>query len=145
MIEEFWIIDTNGICLFHRSIDEKKQIKPGTDLDEQLFGGLLSSILSFHAKLASSQIQKMESEESKFLFFKNFSLIFIVRAKLNTSDSIIKKRVNLIQELFINKFKKELESFTGDIQSFQIFEKELNELFNKASKPEKWGKGLLDI
>ncbi len=55
------------------------------------------------------------------------------------------KRINLIQDLFINRFKKELEDFTGDIQAFQIFEKDLNEVFNKVSKPEKWGKGLLDI
>ncbi len=91
MIDEFWIISKHGICFFHRSIYGSKQPGQSSDLDEQLFGGLLSSILSFHTQLASSQIQQMESEESKFLFFKQHNLIFIVRAKLNTSDNEIKK------------------------------------------------------
>lgn len=128
MIREFWIINSGGICLFHRSIDSKSlniQTKNLT-ADNKLFSGLLSAILTMYSKLLSTEIQKLEGEGGKFLFFRKHDLIYIVRTNLNENDKKIKKMINLIQNLFILKFKKELEEFDGDISSFSLFEAELD-------------------
>ncbi|MFX1444345.1 MAG: hypothetical protein ACFFHV_13100 [Promethearchaeota archaeon] len=148
MVEEFWIIDTSGICLFHRAIHEKSNImdqKVEIQIDEQLFSGLLSGIMSFAEEVSKEQIKKIELDEGKFLFFARRNLIFIVRSHLNTSDKNVKKKIQIIEDLFIKKYSKELDTFNGDVSSFRFFENDLEEIFKKISKSEKWGKGLIDL
>ncbi len=148
MVKEFWIIDTSGICLFHRAIHGKTNImdeKFKIQIDEQLFSGLLSGIMSFTEEVSQEQIKKIELNEGKFLFFARQNLIFIVRADLNTSDKNVKKKIQVIQDLFIKKYSKELDAFDGDVSSFRFFEHDLEEVFAKISKTEKWGKGLIDL
>lgn len=148
VVEEFWIMDTSGICLFHRSIHGKANIideKAGIQIDEQLFSGLFSGIMSFTEEVSKEQIKKIELNEGKFLFFSRQNLIFIVRTELNISDKSVKKKIQIIEDLFIKKYSKELEAFNGDISSFRLFENDLEEVFKKISKSEKWGKGLIDL
>lgn len=148
VIEEFWIIDRYGICFFHRSINpEDNSIeKNGRILiDDQLFSGFLSGLMSFASKMTSSQIEQIKMEGAKFLFFSHQNLIFIVKSQLNSEDSKIKKKIEIIEKLFIKKFQKELESFDGEINSFQIFEKDLEYIFKRMTKSEKWAKGLLEL
>ena len=147
MIEEFWIINTSGICLFHRGIlsDKTNLTSKNVKIDTELFSGLLSAILSMYSEISSSQIQKLEGEEGKFLFFSKQGLIYIVRAKFSDDDKKIKKMIDVIQDLFVKKYQKELKDFDGNITSFIQFESNLVEIFKKISKPEKWGKSLMDL
>ena len=147
MIKEFWIINTSGICLFHRSVDSNvyKIDTKNITIDTELFSGLLTAILNMYSELSSTEIQKLEGEGGKFLFFRKQNLIYIVRSQLNDDDKKIKKKIEIIQNLFIEKYDKQLEEFDGDITSFSLFETDLNEIFKKLSKPEKWGKGILEL
>lgn len=146
MIEEFWIIQSTGICLFHKSIRSNTvSLKMKPINDTSLFSGLFSAILTMYSELSSSQIQKLEGDEGKFLFFTKHDLIYIVKAGLNASDKKIKKKIEIIQNLFIKKFENELINFDGEISNFSVFEDDLNTIFNKISKSEKWGKNLLDL
>lgn len=147
MIKEFWIINTSGICLFHRSVDSNvyKIDTKNITIDTELFSGLLTAILNMYSELSSTEIQKLEGEGGKFLFFRKQNLIYIVRSQLNDDDKKIKKKIEIIQNLFIEKYNKQLEEFDGNITSFSLFEADLNEIFKKISKPEKWGKGILEI
>ena len=148
MVEEFWIIDTSGICLFHRALHGGSNImdrKFEIQVDEQLFSGLLSGIMSFAEEVSQEKIKKIELNEGKFLFFARQNLIFIVRSLLNKSDKDVKKKIQIIQDLFIKKYSDELDAFDGDVSSFRLFEKDLEDIFKKISKSEKWGKGLIDL
>ena len=147
MIKEFWIINTSGICLFHRSVDSNvyKIDTKNITIDTELFSGLLTAILNMYSELSSTEIQKLEGEGGKFLFFRKQNLIYIVRSQLNDDDKKIKKKIEIIQNLFIEKYNKQLEEFDGNITSFSLFEADLNEIFKKISKLEKWGKGILEI
>ncbi|MFX0069534.1 MAG: hypothetical protein ACFFAO_00370 [Candidatus Hermodarchaeota archaeon] len=148
MIEEFWIINESGICLFHRSINKETheiEDRSGIQIEEQLFGGFLSGLMSFTEEMASEIIKKIELREGKFLIFTSKNLIFIVRSDLNVSDKKIKNKIAIIKELFIEKFSKELDAFNGEISTFTVFEKDLEEIFKKIVKSEKWGHGLLEL
>ncbi|HEY0089983.1 MAG TPA: hypothetical protein VGB37_14125 [Candidatus Lokiarchaeia archaeon] len=148
MVEELWIINRDGICYFHRWINRKTEIENITNhvqIEEQLFSGLLSGILKFTSQVTSDKIEKIEMKEGKFLFFTKKDLIFIVRTKIHDSDDKIKTKIQMLEELFIQKFDNQLDEFDGDINKFQIFEKDLDEIFNKITKSEKWGKGIIDL
>jgi hypothetical protein len=84
-------------------------------------------------------------KEGKFLFFTKKDLIFIVRTKIHDSDDKIKTKIQMLEELFIQKFDNQLDEFNGDINKFQIFEKDLDEIFKRITKSEKWGKGIIDL
>ncbi|MGQ4875288.1 MAG: hypothetical protein ACP6IY_14585 [Promethearchaeia archaeon] len=146
MIEEFWILHNSGICLFHKSIHLSQDFENISLIEyKQLFGGLLSGILKAYSQIAADNIQKLESKEGKFLFFTKHSLIFIVRAKINASDKKIKKKMEIIQKLFIEKYDEKLKNFDGEITSFKLFKKDLDEIFNKLTKVDKWGKSLINL
>ena len=144
MINEFWIIDKSGICLFHRSVDKNETSSADSD-QMQLISGFLSSILNLYSQISSDELQKILGEGFKFLFFSYANLIFMVRANLNTNDNQIKKKINIIQKSFIKKYATELENFDGNIDSFKKFEKDLDQIFKKISKLEKWSKGLSNL
>ncbi len=114
-------------------------------IDNELFSGLLTAIVNMYSDLQKSEIQKLEGSEGKFLFVSKNNLIYIVRTKLNADDKKIKKTIAVIQDLFVKKYEKELQNFDGNITTFSQFETDLNEIFQKISKPEKWGKNLLDL
>ena len=141
MVRELWITSPDGVCYFHRNIGERKE----NPMDELLMSGFFSAISNFAFEVTGDKIKKLDFGEAKLLFFSQNNLLFIVRADLNSSDSKIKKKIKILQDLFIKKFRMELENFDGEISSFKIFNKDLDEVFKKISKSEKWGKGLMDL
>ncbi len=148
MAEELWIIDTGGICFFHRWINKEtilESIEKKIQIKDQLFSGLLSGILTFTSKVISDKIEKIQMSEGKFLFFTSKNLIFIVRAKIKSSDNKLIKKIKLLEDLFLKKFEKKLDNFNGEVSSFKIFEEDLDEIFNKMTKVEKWGKGISNL
>ncbi len=138
IIEEFWVINDTGLCLFYRSIHPEKQVATQSDL----ISGMFSAILQLHSKLSGSSIQKFEDTEGKFLFFARKNLIFIVKARLNAPDDKIKKRVTLLQDKFIKKFQAKLDNFDGNVTEFKSYEKDLDSVFTEMSRIEKWGHEL---
>ena len=141
MVTELWITNLEGLCFYHSTIGEKKE-NPMNDL---LMTGFFSAITSFAFEITGDNIKKLDFGEAKLLFFLQNNLLFIVKADLNSSDSKIKKKIKILQDLFIKKFKRELDNFDGEISSFRVFDKDLDEIFKKISKSEKWGKGLMDL
>jgi len=146
MVEELWVINLSGICLFHRSIHSDNPDSSDLNIGEnQLFSGLLTGILTATSEFSSTDIRKMETLEGKFMFFKKKNLVFVVWAKVKSSDKKIQKKIRILQNLFIEKFKEELENFDGEVTTFHLFEDELDKVFKIITKSEKWGKGLLNL
>ena len=142
MIEEFWIVDKSGICFFHRSIDNNNEI--GDDY-EQLLGGVFTGLITFSNQLTTTNLQKIETKDNKILFFIEGRLIFVIKAELNSSDKKIREKIKILEDHFIKRFKDEINNFNGEISSFKKFEDELDKIFKKISKTEKWGSGILEI
>lgn len=146
MIQNLWILNSDGICLFSRYVENSEiRLVEGTKIDDQLFSGLFASIMMFASEISNGKIEKVQISEGKYLFFTHNNLIFIVRTNLNTSDKDVKKKIKIIQELFVTKYKEKLEAFDGEVSSFLMFHEDLDDIFNKISKTEKWGKSLLDL
>ncbi len=144
MIDEFWVVNNGGICLFHRIKEEDELVSKMKDF-EQLISAVFSGIQTMSKEVMNSTINKIEIGDSKFLFLIEGELFFIVKSSNKNSDTQIKKKIEILQKTFIKKFSAELQDFTGEISAFKIFEKDLDAAFKQMSKSEKWGSGLLDI
>jgi hypothetical protein len=90
LITQFWVVSQEGICYFHRNIAESLEDK---DDQNNLLGGFFSAILSFAQQLTSSNIEKFESSGSKYLFFTDKNLIFVVESPIGTADKVIQKKI----------------------------------------------------
>ena len=141
LIDQMWVINDSGACFFYRSTSGNDQ-DANLEAQQDLFSGMFSAILSFHTQLTSTQIQKFEDPDGKFLFFSRGTLIFIVKSKLNTPDKKIKAQVEIIQDSFIKRFQDQIDNFSGNVSDFQCFEEDLDKIFKKISKSEKWGQAL---
>jgi hypothetical protein len=141
IIRQFWIINNMGLCLFHRSNLEKSN-DSDSESKSELVSGMFSALRAFSNQLTNSEIKKFELNEMKILFFADKNLLFVVESEINIPDKTVRKKMDLIKELFIKKFDKQLTNFTGEISQFQTFEADLEKLFKKLSLTEEWGNEL---
>jgi hypothetical protein len=142
LIKQFWVINRGGVCLFNRSNKEESTQQKCVESDSMLVSGMLSAIMSFVSEVTKSDVKKFENFDSKYLFFAENQLIFIVEAKINVPDKKIKKRIKLINDLFIKKYQKQIDEFNGDVGQFKGFKQDLDELFQKMTLTEEWGNEL---
>jgi hypothetical protein len=148
VILDFWIITNEGTCIFHRSNEDEKNPEVNASpqvQDTELFSGVLSAILAFHAELTKGNIRKIEDENSKFLFFKEKNLFFIVRAKLGISEKKIIKKVESARKFILDEYKIVLETFNGNMEVLRGFTEEMDRILKEKPKTKKWGEGLLDL
>jgi hypothetical protein len=143
-IRQFWILNRGGLCLFHRSnVPVNKSIS--FESKDDLMSGMFSALRSFTNELTNSEIKKFESTESKYLFFADQNLLFIVEAKLDVADKKIRQKVQLIKDLFLKKYANILENFSGEMAKFASFEEVLDKIFQKMSLSEEWGSELSNL
>ncbi|TFF89315.1 MAG: hypothetical protein EU549_01075 [Promethearchaeota archaeon] len=128
LVEEFWIINFDGIPYFSFAPDE--------ELDSNLLGSFFSAIQSF-AKQISSDSRNDKFIHSitlgKYLFFflvnpKN-RLYFISKSKKNISEKNINQHLKKIERMFIEDYKEKIENFDGEIDAFEHFREKFKKYF----------------
>ena len=79
LLNGLWIIDPNGLCLLHQdfSIESKEKI------DETMFSGFLTAILSFTQDLVNDTIERIQMGERE-IHYQSFG-IFAVAVSANKS------------------------------------------------------------
>lgn len=142
-IEEVWIIEDSGICLFNHSIGS---------IDETLFSGFLSSLQTFVGTISKGEkIKKIELGDSKLTIFNldEYHLLIVIRTDQKTKDKYLDKKIQEIQKKFILKYgsslvEHQVKNIPYNINDFQGFKEELKEIFeeNIEKNISKWMKSL---
>ena len=128
MIDEIWIINTNGITLCNLSKEDR--------IDPQLFGGFISAIENFIKSLGYKQINSILLGESKIMFYHGeWGLIFISRSGKKVKEQSIIKGLKLVEQKFLGQYKDVLENWRGDQDLFSKFGDIIKEIFE--DNPEK--------
>jgi hypothetical protein len=131
IVEEFWIINWDGIPLFKYSQTRSLRI--------ELIGGFLSAIQSFAKTVIDDEkgqflnTLSIGSHSYNFLTNEIYRLYFI----LKTSKKVKEKTVNLFlqrfQDMFIEEFRRELVAFDGDISIFEGFSKQFAKTYDRLA------------
>ncbi len=121
IIEEFWIINWDGITLFSYS--------PNRDLNPSLMSGFFSVFQSLVGYVG-------KNEEGKFLntilignytynFLTNqlYKLHFILKSSSKAKDKIIGRYLKKFEAMFIEEYRRDLISFDGNVAQFEHFVK----------------------
>jgi hypothetical protein len=126
-ISEIWIINQNGTPLFNRSSDTK--------VDPSLFGGFLSAIqefirISFHG----TKLDTLSLGTIKLFFLpvENYNIFIVVRCDKKVNDKDMKKNIEKIRDIFISKFQSILEKPLMNVEEFQSFNEDLNNLLGPS-------------
>jgi hypothetical protein len=137
-IEEIWIINNTGLCLFNYYSD-----KP---FIENIFGQFISSINEFSKAFAAGGIKSLKFGNHKVAMRKinDCNLYIIVRASLKSKPKFFEKILKKIENKFIGRyFDMDLNVDTLDPNDFRDFKFDIVDYFDennlKTNKyEEKW-------
>lgn len=124
---EFWIIDRNGITLFHQKQEKVESI------NKNLFSGFVSAIVDVISVSSDEDVETIKFKDSKLVMIQTNvyeKLLFIARTNQNEKDRVVRKELSRISKTFLNEYKEVLPEWAGDMDTFNDFTKHLNDYFN---------------
>ncbi|MFW9896583.1 MAG: hypothetical protein ACFFDB_14105 [Promethearchaeota archaeon] len=132
VIQDIWILNEAGTVLYHRVYDK--------EVNEQLFGALMSALNMFAEQISQSGLSSFELEDKKFFMMKQNRITFIANSSTKTKEKKVKDQMKNIASKFFNLYPKEFfDKWDNDISIFEGFEdhikgslKETIDRFEKA-------------
>lgn len=120
ILQDIWILSDAGIVLFHRKYDE--------NLDDQLFGSLLSALNSFAEELVKDGLSNFELKSKRFTLIKTNNLIFIADSSKKVKEKKVMEELKEIVDKFFKLYPPEmLKDWDNDVSIFKKFENEIEE------------------
>lgn len=129
----FWILRTSGQSIYNKSF--------GFEIDEHLFSGFLSAMMSFaKSEVGIEQgIESMDMGEIRFVYLQTaFGLIFVIAGDKRYHVNLYNKYLHDLKEFFIDNMEDEVWKFffknwkKGEIDFFtNHLEKNINKLTTK--------------
>ena len=120
LIQDLWILTQDGITLYHRAFDP--------NLNEQLFGGLMSALNSFAENLVEGGLSSFEMSNKRFNLLKKHSLFFVSNSDKKHKEKKVIPELEKVANIFTNIYSVEFfDSWDNDITIFQNFEKEISD------------------
>ncbi len=130
-VEEFWIINWDGLPLFKYS--------PTRSLRIELIGGFLSAIQSFAKTVIEDERGQylntltIGDHSYHFLTDEVYKLYFILKTSKKVKEKIINLYLQRFQDMFIEEFRKDLVAFDGDITPFESFDKKFVKTYDRLA------------
>ena len=126
-VEEVWVIEDSGICLFNQSVG---------NVEEILFSGFLSSIQTFIQTLGEEKLRKIELGDSKLtiLNIEEYNIFIVLKSPKKTKDKYLEKKIQDVHTRFIVKFgpvlvEHQVKKLPYNTAVFQDFHKVLDDIF----------------
>ncbi len=124
---EFWIIDRNGITLFHQKQDKAESI------NKNLFSGFVSAMVDVISVSSSEDVETIKFKDSKLVMISTNvyeKLLFIARTHQKEKDRVIRKELHRLSKMFLNQFNEDIKNWVGDMDAFKDFTDTLDPYFN---------------
>ncbi len=118
----------NGIVLFSHSIKETEQTKMYVDLISSFlsaFDSVVLEVMDEYLKVIVLNHTKLVFVRSKFP--KN--IFFIARTDKNVKNLTVSNILNKIRTQFLQKYRKNLKNWTGEINIFSDFHNHMDKIF----------------
>lgn len=120
ILRDIWILTDSGIVLFHRTYDQ--------DLDEQLFGSLLSALNSFAEEISKGGLSNFELQNKRFTLLKKNNIIFIANSSKKFREKKVMEELKEIVGKFFKLYPPQIiDNWDNDIGFFKNFETEIEE------------------
>lgn len=114
ILQDIWILTKSGTVVWSRVFNPK--------VNEQIFGALMSAIMTFSKKITNKGLTNIELTDKSFIILKREGLIFITNAPKNIKEKRIKKELETISEKFFQLYSFKEEEWDSDVSTFEDFE-----------------------
>jgi hypothetical protein len=124
---EFWIIDRNGITLFH----EKKD-KTVESINKNLFSGFVSAMVDVINVSSSEDVETIKFKDSKLVMTSTNvyeKLLFIARTNQTEKDRAVRRDLIRLSKAFLEEYNESISHWVGDMDEFIGFSKNLEPYF----------------
>ncbi|KKN14217.1 hypothetical protein LCGC14_0998330 [marine sediment metagenome] len=131
IVEEFWIINWDGLPLFKYSSTRSLRI--------ELIGGFLSAIQSFAKTVIDDgkgkYLNTISIGDHTYNFMTNeiYKLYFILKTSSKEKEKIINIYLRRFEDMFIEEFRRDLITFDGDISKFDKFDKKFIKTYDRIA------------
>lgn len=127
ILNGIWIIDPNGLCLLHRDFS----MGPSTHkIDETMFSGFLTAILSFTQDLVKDTIEKISMGERE-IHYQSFNIFAVaVSANKSKKNKQIPQYITKVGEAFMKDYGEELRTTSlQNREKFSSFGEKIDDIF----------------
>ena len=124
LIYNVYILTKDGLCIHHRKYG-------GSDYDEELVTGFLSTISSFGRNISGGEFDLIVMGNKQFVSISSENLIF---AAYSDNGDKIKKQLSKIKEEFIKRFG-DTDSWSGESCGVDGFDPVLDGIVGDSGEP----------
>jgi len=105
-----------------------------TNIDETLFGMLISALTSYASEIYDDKLNGIEFKRIRFDFLKRNKFIFMASSSVKTNHEKALKILKILSDVFFQRYpKNKLEGWDGSLNIFQELsndiKKSIDELF----------------
>jgi len=127
VLQDIWILSHSGTVLFSRVFDAQ--------MENQLFGALMSALNSFAEQLADGGLSNFELSEKKFVLKKTRSYTFVASSSKKVKEKKLIERLESVVEKFSNKFPDDwFKGWDCDVSVFECFKEDIGDSLENPIK-----------
>jgi len=127
VLQDIWILTESGIVLYHRKFDE--------NMDDQLFGGLMSALNSFAEELVHKGLSNFELQDKRYTLLKQNSILFIANSAKKVKEKKVMQEMLFIANKFFDLYSEDfMLNWDNDVSVFMNFEKEIEDSLEETIK-----------
>lgn len=134
MIMDVYIMNKSGVCLCRRTYGEIT----GSELssDGLLLTGFISAVMSFTEQIGEAKLEVIKTDKYLLLCNPSDSVAVIIIAA-GEKERTVKEIANEILKRFKATYAQELNHWDGNIEYFQAFSREIDDIINSKFKGQK--------
>lgn len=127
VIQDIWILNSNGIVLFNRVFHEQ--------VEAQLFGALMSALNSFAQQLSDDGLKNFELSNKRFTLIKKKGFLFIANSSNKFKEKKVIQELGEISQKFNNQYTDDFfKEWDNDVSIFSDFKKEIEDALEDPIK-----------
>ena len=121
-LEDLWIFTQAGIEIF--------SYNPKLILDPTLFGGFVSALHSFSQEITKETLKSFVIGISRYTIYAEprQNLHILGRSQLSVPENTVIRILQLINQVFYEKYEKFIVNFTGNVLPYENFNEYLSEI-----------------
>jgi len=126
-IYQFWIFEkATSLCIFEQVFEGLPK-----SVDSDLIGAYLVTLASFCENLVSENIDSLDSESMRIIYFSRQDFILAMLVDKNLNRHTARQMLERLYYLFTEKYQDLLgPHFDGDVAKFEDFADQIETIFN---------------
>ncbi|MFX1570059.1 MAG: hypothetical protein ACFFCV_17015 [Promethearchaeota archaeon] len=114
ILRDLWILTEDGLTLFSRVLNP--------NMGPQVFGGLMSALVTFAENLSEGGMNKFELSSIRFNIEKKNKFLFVANTSNGVKPKKVMKELKKVSDLFFKVYPEDLiRNWSRNIKKFSNF------------------------